>query len=528
MLSLFAASLLALPARPKLVVVLSIDQFRADYLYRFEKQYLPAYQDGKIGGFRYLTEKGANFVNARYHHIPTHTGPGHSVIMSGSTPGIDGIVGNNWYNRASGKMVYCVQDDSTKDILTGKPSMSPRNLRVSTVGDELKLATADRCTNISIALKDRAAILLAGHAPNSVVWFDRKSGGWTTSDYYVHDGNLPGWVQKVNARHLPDAWKGKDWVQSLPAEAYQNVMPSPHSKAPAGFGDAFPHHLPEKNFYDLFTNTPMANEYVIDTAISAVEDLNMGNHDVPDVLTMNFSPNDYIGHMYGPHSPEAEEMCLGTDRAISKLLNVLNQKVSGGLKNVLFVLTADHGVEAVPEDYVNRGIPGARLGEEWEKSLHEKLAAKLGVDPIANIDDGMVWFDRTKLTGNLSAAQNALAQILRADPNVYLAVPSVNVQGMANNDPVFLAIRRNYDPERSADVYFALHPGIYQGGGFGTSHGTAWAYDTTVPLIFAGPGILPGRHLETAGPEDIAATLSVLLGIVPPSGSIGQAIGLKP
>ena len=528
MLTLAAAIAMGLPARPSLVVVLSIDQFRADYLYRFEKNYLPASSGGKVGGFRYLTENGANFINAHYHHIPTHTGPGHAVIMSGSTPGIDGIVGNNWYDRKTGRTVYCVQDDSTKDVLTGKPSMSPRTLRVSTVGDELKLATADRCTNISIALKDRASILLGGHAPNAAIWYDRKTGAWTTSDYYVHDGRLPSWVQKANGLRLADKWIDKDWTQSLPADAYRNTLPSPHSKAPAGFGDAFPHHLPAKSFYDLFTNTPMANEFVIDTAISAVDELKMGSHDVPDVLTMNFSSNDYIGHMYGPNSPEAMEMCLGTDRAISKLLNALNEKVPGGLKNVMFALTADHGVEVIPEDYSKRGIPGDRLGDEWEKSLREKVKTKFGVDAISYVDDGMVWFDRTKLTGSLADAQNALAAVLREDPAVYTAVPALDVPMMSNSDPVYLAMRRNYDPERSADVYFALHPGLYQGGGFGTSHGTAWAYDTTVPLIFIGPGIQPGRHLDSAGPEDIAATICACLGIIQPSGSIGRAIGLKP
>lgn len=484
-------------------------------------------QGGKLGGFRYLLENGANFVNARYHHIPTATGPGHSVIMSGSTPGIDGIVSNNWYDRESGKVVYCVQDDSTRDVLTGKPSMSPKNLRVSTIGDELKLATADRCTNVSIAIKDRASILLGGHATNISIWYDKKTGNWTTSDYFVHDNRLPSWVQEVNSKHLPDQYKDKDWIQSLSPDAYVNTLPSPHSKAPEGFGDAFPHHLPSKNFYDLFTNTPMANEFVIDTAIEAVEELKMGTHDVPDVLTMNFSPNDYIGHMYGPHSPEAEEMCLGTDRAISKLLNVLNDKVTGGIKNVMFVLTADHGVEAIPEDYTKRGIPGERLGEEWEKGLNERLKEKIGVAAISYVDDGMIWLDRTKLTGPLSVAQNALAEILRQDPRFYLVVPSLDVPSMSNNDPIFQAIRRNWNPQRGADVYFALYPGIYQGGGFGTSHGTGWAYDTTVPLVFIGPGVQPGRHLDTAGPEDIAATIAACLGIVPPSGSIGKAIGLK-
>lgn len=529
MLSLAAFALaLPLPARPSLVVVLSIDQFRADYLYRFERQYLPPSSNGKVGGFRFLLENGANFVNARYHHIPTHTGPGHAVIMSGSAPGIDGIVGNNWYDRKSGKVVYCVQDDSTKDVLTGKPSMSPKNLRVSTVGDELKLATADRCVNVSIALKDRASILLGGHATSDIVWYDKKSGNWTTSDYFAKDGKLPAWAQKVNAKRLPDAWKGKDWVKSLPASEYGSTLPSPHSKAPEGYGDTFPHHLPEKGFYDLFTDTPMANEFVVDTALSAVDDLKMGAHDVPDILTLNFSSNDYVGHLFGPHSPEAAEMCFGTDRAISKLLNGLNGMVPGGLKNVMFVLTADHGVEAIPEDYAKRGIPVSRLGDSWEESLKAKVKEKLGIDAISYVDDGMVWFDRNKLKGELKDAQDAVAKVLQEDPSIYVAIPAHEVVEMSNNDPVFQAIRRNYDSERSADVYFSVRPGVYQGGGFGTSHGTAWAFDTAVPLIFFGPGIQPGRHLDSAGPEDIAATIAACLGIVPPSGSIGRAIGLKP
>lgn len=530
MLALLALAAVAAP-RPSVVVILSVDQLRTDYVTRFESLYLPANENGRIGGFRYLTDYGANFVNARYHHIPTETGPGHAVIGTGSTPGLSGIIANTWFERATGKTMYCVTDASSLDILTGKPSMSPKNLRVTTIGDELELATNGQSKTASIAIKDRASILLAGHSADGVVWYDKSTGSWTTSDFYAPDKKLPSWAATANSWKYPDQFRGKSWEAQIPADvAAKHAFPTKAPAPPTGFGDTFPHTLPVEGFYDVWTYTPWANDFVVKTAVAAIDELGMGQDDVPDILTLNFSTNDYVGHRFGPYSPEVLELSVQTDRSISDLLNALKAKVPGGLAKVLFVLTADHGVVPVVEDMADRRIPAKRVTGEFWTDLRARLAKAMGTEAVAHIDDSLLYLDHAKLASAgvpVSKARAAAASVLSSDPHVFRAYTHEALASLPAGDAMDEAARNGFDSERSPDVVFALRPGIYTGG-TGTGHGSGWAYDTAVPVIFAGPGVAQGRHMDRSGPEDIAATVAALLGIVPPSGNIGRAIGLAP
>lgn len=478
-----------------------------------------------------MLENGANFVNARYQHIPTSTGPGHAIIGTGSSPGINGIVGNEWFDRAKNKMVYCVEDPDSKDVVTGKQSMSPRNLSVSTIDDELELATNGKSITISLAIKDRASILMAGHAADDVVWFDKSTGTWTTSDFYEKSNKLPAWVSEVNAMKIPDRMRGKKWTLSLPQSEYSNVFPTTAPSPPNGFENQFPHTLADgSSFYDLWTFTPYGNDFVVESTEHAIKKLGIGKDDVPDVITLNFSSNDYLGHRFGPYSPEVMEMSIATDRSVSRLLNFLDRNVSGGLNSVLFVLTADHGVVPVPEDLIARKIPGGRTGAEFETNLRKETANAIGVDCIAAFSDGFIWLDRKKIAEKgitLEAAQNAVGKILSDSPLVFRTYASSSLQNLPIGDWYDAAAKRSLHNERGGDLVVIFKPGVYESeGNGGTGHGTAWIYDQSVPLVFCGPGIDIGRHLDNSGPQDIAATVCIELGIIAPSGSVGRAIGL--
>lgn len=530
MLAVAVATFALAAPKPSVVVILSIDQFRSDYITRFEKDFLPAKSGSKLGGFRWLMENGARFLNARYRHIPTATGPGHSVIGTGSTPGISGIVANEWYDRESGKSLYCVEDPTVTDVVTGKKSMSPRNQRVSTLDDELEMATNGRSITVSIAVKDRASILMAGHAADYVTWYDKSSGKWTTSTFYAKSGKLPDWISKVNDQSIPDRWKGKTWDKST-GVSFADTFPTSRPSPPPGYGNTFPHALgSDDGFYNRFTFTPYANEFVSETAAAAIDDLGIGQDDVPDVITLNYSPNDYVGHAFGPYSPEVKEMTLGTDKAISQLLNSLNSKVKGGIGRVLFVLTADHGVVAVNADRSARGLPATLLENSYFDELKKAVQTKLGIQPIAQIGEGQIWLDRKAIASagiELERAQSTVASLLASDPRVYRTYTAASVAHLPSGDWIDEAVRRDWDPERGPDVFFTVWPEVFQGGNSGTSHGTVWIHDRSVALLFAGPGIEKGRHTEDAGPDDIAPTVAALLGIIPPSGCVGKAIGIE-
>jgi hypothetical protein len=279
MLSLLCALTVSVPASfvdaPRLTVVISIDQFRRDYITRFSDLNLPPTTREGVGGFRWLAERGAQFVNSAYTHIPTETGPGHAIIGTGSDPSKTGIVGNEWYDRATEKTVYCVADPDSKDIFTGQASYSPKHLQVSTFMDEIEKATGGLARTASVAFKDRAAILMAGRIPDDLVWFDATSGSWTTSDFY--ESSLPAWAAAINAQKLPDQYKGKSWDKALSPEVHKRTLIPDKTGMPESFGKTFPHPLVEgSTFYANWQRTHWGNEFTLHSAFEALKANAMG------------------------------------------------------------------------------------------------------------------------------------------------------------------------------------------------------------------------------------------------------------
>lgn len=531
----------AAPVRPRLVVVISIDQFRADYLMRFNDLFLPpAAKNGDVGGFRYLMEKGAYHTDAHHDHYPLVTAVGHSVQMTGAPPYKTGIVGNEWFDRELNAERYCVSD--TKSPLVGaadpdgKLGISPSTLRVSTVGDELKMATGGQARVWGVALKDRAAVLMAGRLADGVLWFDDKTGAWISSRFYRKDGTLPQWVADWNAAKKIDPFFGQSWELSVPPDALKRLWtPANGSVNPRnGLGTAFPHPVngglqqPGPAFYSAFESTPFANRYVLETAEEIVRREQLGQDAIPDVLVINLSSNDYIGHAYGPDSAEVLDVTVRTDADLSRFFNSLNKSVSGGLQNVTIVVTADHGVAPIAAELQKAGFPAGGI-EDSTEAVKKALEAKLGPgDWLLGIVEENLYLNLQTLDAkkvSYTRAEDVAADALRQQPGIYTVYTrSQLLDGRMLDNDIARRVARSFHPKVSGDVIMVADPYWVSGRLTGATHGTPYAYDTSVPLLLAGAGIKPGRYTQRVSTLDIAPTLSDLLGILQPSGCEGQVL----
>lgn len=517
--------------RPRLVVLVSIDQFRADYLVRFSDLYLPPRHDSRPGGFRYLQARGAWYPDCRYEHYRTVTAVGHSILGTGAQPSVSGIVGNDWFDREAGKSVYCTDDPQVRVVGAAAGSkekpMSPSTQLVTTLGDELELATGGRARTVSISLKDRAAILMAGHRADSVIWFDEGTGGFVSSSYYFKSGRLPRWVEEFNARKLADELRTRPWEPSVDENALRRVW------KPKNGVTRFKHALTGRD-YTPFTVSPAGTEFVLAAARQGVEAEGLGQDEIPDVLTLNFASNDYVGHRYGPDSPEALDISVQTDRLLSEFLTYLDGAVPGGLKNVTFAISADHGVCTVPELNSESGVPASRaiaseLRAAAEKALDEGVAAD---DWIASTANGEVYFKDATLARHPEASreslENRVVEALRGARGVHFVVgKSAVLSGRVPWNDLGRRITQSVHPKRSGDVIVILQPGWLAGSsttGTGTSHGAPYPYDTHVPLLVAGAGITPGVYTQPVAPSQVAPSLAFLLGVARPSGAEGALL----
>jgi len=509
---------------PRLVVVVSIDQFRADYLTRFADLYLPARTRGGVGGFRYLMERGAQFPDCRYDHHRTVTGAGHSIIGSGAQPSVSGVVGNSWWNRATRKSEYCVQDNKSRVVgaLAGseeKP-MSAANQLATTTGDELELATGGAARTVSISLKDRASILMAGHRADTVIWFDEGTGGWISSSFYCPTDKLPEWVQSINGQKLPDRLRTEPWKPRVDADAMRRVW------NPKGASLGFSHALTGKD-YVPFTLSPSGTEFVLETARAAVGAERLGQDEIPDILTLNFASNDYVGHKYGPDSPEVLDISVQTDRQISDFLNFLDKSVPGGLKNVTIAVSADHGVANLPELQSASGVPALRaVGATIKAAAETALDTAIGPeDWIASTENGDLYFG-DKALATFPTVPRARLEEIAADAVMQVAGVqfacgrSAVLAGRVPRSRLGQQITNGTHPERSGDVTIVLRPQWIPGSaptGTGTTHGAPYPYDSQVPLLVAGFGMRPGAYTEPTQPAQLAPTLSLILGVARPS-----------
>ena len=532
--------------KPRLVIVIAVDQLRSDYLTRFEGQFLPAAQKGgKPGGFRYLMDKGAYFTNAQTAHAYNVTGVGHATILTGALPYLHGIVANRWYDFDLKKNHYCVYDPKTELVGALKPEKdagrSPRTLLTTTVGDELKNALGGKPIVASVAVKDRAAILMGGHRADLAVWFSEpikyhgagsERGEWVTSTYYAPDKQLPMWLTRWNTYDYRMMRAPKLWKKLLPESAYWMSTEAPQEAMGdgRGLGRAFPH--PIENAGALMTS-PWGNDYVLDTAVELIKNMKLGADEVPDLLTVGLSSFDALGHNYGPMSAEMQDATIRLDRSLAGFFAQLSKLVPGGLSNVLLVLTADHGVQASPVLAQKLNLPGEPYwDDDMGKSLNDELKKKLDVENlIVKFTEGQMWLDREAVKKSGKSASELARQIaahLREKPMIAAAYAREDL--LTGHVPPTLVARKmasSVHPTRSGDVVYVARPGyvaLEPGSPAGTGHESGTVQDAAIPIVFAGAGIHPGRHADDASMLDIAPTLAQLLGIVAPSGSEGHPL----
>jgi len=529
----------ARPVRSRLAVLVVFDQMRGDYLTRWQKLFVE-------GGFKRLQQEGAWFQNCHYPYAETITAAGHASLVTGCSPYLHGIVGNEWYDRSAAKIVGAVESDRYVQVPPAQGAKgavatgaAPLLRRQPTVGDALHKATAGKGKVVSLSIKDRAAILLAALRAQACYWFSTTTGTFGTSTYY-RDRVHP-WVEEFNHRHAADRWFGKDWTRLRPQLDYA-LLSGPDDVAAEGDGfkqgRTFPHPTnggltsAGKAYYGALTNSPFGNDLLLALARQAIEAEHLGQGDVPDLLLLSFSSNDLIGHTWGPDSQEVLDVTLRSDLIVKELLDFLDARVGRG--QYTLALCSDHGVCPLPE--VARA-EGKEAGRVSPQVLLTGASAFLN-DTYAK-GDKVVWIEEAvyswiylsrgalRAQGLKSAEMEAtLAKWLVQQPGIQAAYTRTQLSaGPIKNDPVGERVRRSFDPARCGDVYLVLKPYYLLSPPLSpkvylrTTHGSPHPYDTHVPLLVYGPGIQPGVRTDLVTPQAVAAILARGLGVDPPSGA---------
>src|SRR5581483_9305862 len=491
-------------AHPKLVVVIVIDQFRGDYLERYRDQF------GE-GGFRLFLDHGAYFSNCFYHYANTRTAPGHSTLFTGAYSNGHGIAGNEWWDPQKKRMVSSVEDESTRlvGVSGDQAGGSPRNLLADTLGDELKLATQGKSRVFGISLKDRAAILPGGFAADAAYWIDPASGAFITSTYYRD--TPPQWVQQFNATRPASYWD-RDWKDSqgrvLRSTAHRDGM--------------------DAGFYEVIGGTAFANEYEFEFAKALMANENVGRGPATDLLSVSLSANDILGHAVGPDTLEMRQMALDLDRELADFFSFVGHQI--GLANVWFALSADHGVSSLPEAAKKLRIPAANLvAAKLEEQLNAALTAKFSprhATTYVRFDYPLAWLDNNAFAAahvSEQDAEKAVGEAIKQAglPDYY--TKSQLAEGEVPNTDLGRKYLNSYSPHGS---WFVMGvPKFYNvGSTAGTDHASPYNYDTHVPLAFYGVPFQPGTYRQPSEPVDLAATLASLLGINPPTHSVGRVL----
>lgn len=511
--------------RPKLVVGIVVDQMRWDYLYRYQKRYTD-------GGFKRLLSEGFSCENTMIPYVPSVTAIGHTCIYTGSVPSIHGIAGNNFVK--DGKKVYCTDDDSVKPVGTTSVAalMSPRNLWVSTIGDEMKIASNGRAKVVGVALKDRASILPAGHNPNGAFWFDDQTGCFITSSYYMD--HLPKWVEAFNDKRLPEQYLSQKWNTLYPKNTYTESTTDENEYENGireGVKATLPLNLPElykKYGYGIIRNTPFGNSLTLDMAKAAIDGEQLGADDETDLLTVSCSSTDYIGHQVGTHAIETEDTYLRLDKAIADFLAYLDSKVGKG--NYLVFLSADHGAMNNAAFLQDRRIPaGSWDASATAKKLNHVLAKEYpeAGDIVKTVMNYQVFFNRDVIKSkqlDFDNIKQTVVNVLKEDPSVQYACDMAKASTESIPEEVKSRIINGYNRERSGDVVIILKPNFYAHGMKGTDHGAWNSYDTHIPLVFMGWGIKHGATTKQTFMTDIAPTIAAMLHVQAPNGCVGKSI----
>ncbi|MEQ8302465.1 MAG: alkaline phosphatase family protein [Cyclobacteriaceae bacterium] len=526
------------PERPKIVVGIVVDQMRQEYLYRFA----PKFGDG---GFKRLMGEGFMLTNAHYNYVPTYTGPGHASIYTGATPAIHGIIANDWYDKNLKIKVNCVLDENQSIVGSdvGRGKVSPHRLLTTTITDELEMATQRRAKVVGISIKDRGAVLPAGHTPDGAYWYDDLTGKFISSTYYKMA--LPLWLDQFNSRNLADKYLNETWNTVYPIETYKESGPddSPYEsvltdewKVQGKDRPVFPYNLKllrkDNKEFALLPFTPFGNDLLSDLAFAALDGEQMGRDEWTDFLSISFSSTDKLGHSVGPNAIELEDMYIRLDKNLEDILNKLDMDIGKG-QYVVF-LTADHGVADVRQYLKDlRIIPDSYKPINFLEGLNSYLDQYFaGKRIVENVSNEQVFLNHDVFTEDpksssveyLVACELIRTYLLSLDGVSEVYTKSAIQNGSFDEDGLRGKVKRGYHTKRSGDIGFVMESGWTDDKDRSTGHSTGYTYDTHSPIIFYGFGVRHGSTANYHTITDIAPTLSTILKIKFPSGATGQPI----
>ena len=515
-------------SQPKLVVGIVVDQMRYDYLTRFESKF------GE-GGFKRITREGFNCKNNHYNYVPTYTGPGHASIYTGTTPKYHGIISNNWYDKELKEMVYCAQDTTVESVgtISTAGEMSPHRMLTTSFADENRLFTQMRGKTIGVALKDRGAILPAGHTANAAYWFHgRDEGVWITSTFYRDD--LPQWVKDFNSSDAAESYF-KVWDTFHSIETYKESG-SDLNNFERGFAGketaTFPYDLEslksKNGNFEILKATAYGNSLTVDFAIAALKGESLGQDSVTDVLALSFSSTDYVGHNFGVNSKEVQDTYVRLDRDLERFFEFLDQYVGNG--NYTVFLTSDHGAVDVPAYLESVKIPAGYLDyndrkERFQKFLNERYGTG---ELIENVSNDQLFFNKEKLKElglDIHEVEQALVDEQISYPNIAKVYTATAMNSTNFTTGIEALLQNGFNQKRSGDVIIVNDIAHISYGKTGSTHGSGLNYDTHVPLLFFGNGIKHGETYDKTVIPDIAPTISALLGISFPNGATGSVLG---
>ncbi|TNF88753.1 MAG: alkaline phosphatase family protein [Gammaproteobacteria bacterium] len=532
---------------PKLIVQITVDALRGDLPGRYKNVM------GE-GGFRYLMDKGIHYDNAHYRHANTETIVGHVSLATGTVPAAHGMVGNVWFDREQGRLVYNIEDADYRLLTPGADvdeeteidptqraakvdGRSPNNILTSTFSDELAVHFAGKSKIFAVSIKDRGAVSMAGHA-GKAFWFSKQNGGFVTSNYYYE--KYPDWVEQWNADKPALDYAGKSWELLHPAERYLfgDADEREYETDFPGFGRTFPHAYGEaddKYFTTRLTLGPAGDELTLDFASTLLEQERLGQDDIPDYLAISFSSTDYVGHVFSASSLESEDNIAHLDRILARLFATLDDKV--GLENTLIVLSSDHGQPEAPGHLLERGIgKGFYFDVEGLDKTPAITALKkqfgVGEELIEAFFPPYLYLNQELIREKKldpAEVERAIVDELKKFSGVAYAVSSSALRtGNLPDTKMVRSIRKNFHAKRSGDIYLVFEPNVFINNFDGlivcSTHGSPWRYDTFVPVMFAGAGLPAATVSRPVTPYDIATTLSASVGVKPPSGSIGEPL----
>lgn len=514
--------------RPKLVVGIVVDQMRYDYLTRFESKF-------GNGGFKRMINEGFNCKNNHFNYVPTYTGPGHASVYTGTTPKYHGIISNYWYDKEAKETVYCAGDDSVESIGTEDKAgkMSPHRMQTTTFSDENRLFTQMRGKTIGISLKDRGAILPAGHTANAAYWFHgQDEGAWVSSSFYMKE--LPKWVKDFNASKKAASYL-KVWNTVYDISTYTESGADDNAFEGGFKGKekaTFPYDLKalskDNKGFDILKATPYGNDLTTDFAIAAIEAENLGQDEHTDVLAVSYSATDYVGHNFGVNSKEVQDTYIRLDKDLERFFAYLDSKVGEGEYTVF--LTSDHGAVDVPSYLSSVNIPAGYVDNKARREQFNLfLEATYGTqDIVEKISNDQIFLDRNKVKAlglNLSDVQNDMAMEQLSYKNIWKVYTATTMSTSSFSTGIEELLQNGFNQKRSGDVLLVNDVAFISYSKTGSTHGSSLNYDTHVPLLFFGKGIKHGETLEKTVIPDIAPTMSALLGISFPSGSTGRPLG---